>query len=350
MQQDFGGGADIRFERIGKAGCVTLTRDKALNALTHDMAKALHRALIAWAGDDAVALVIIRAEGRAFCAGGDIMDIYHAGKAGNPLTGFFADEYLLNLYIEQFAKPYVALVDGIVMGGGVGISLHGSHRVFADRAVFAMPEVGIGFFPDVGGSHFLPRLPGRVGMWLGLTGSRIKQGDCLKAGLATHAVASADLPEVFEKLCETGNPDTTLAAFASDPPPQMPDADYAAIAHHFSADTLTDIVASLEQGRAGGDDFAIRTFAAMETKSPTSLHVAFRQISEGRGQPMNVCMRMEYRILHRMLRGHDFYEGIRAALIDKGDTPSWHPSSLEAIDEQEIDAYFAPLGDQELAI
>ena len=194
---DFGGGEEIGFERRGRAGIVTLTRPKALNALTHGMVLALARALAAWEADDAVAVVVVRAEGRAFCAGGDILKVYEAGRAGERPVAFFADEYRLNAAIARCSKPYVALVDGIVMGGGVGISVHGSHRVFTENAVFAMPEVGIGFFPDVGGSFFLPRLKGAFGAYLALTGNRIRWGDALWSGIATHVAKSADIPALL---------------------------------------------------------------------------------------------------------------------------------------------------------
>lgn len=350
MEADFGGNGEIRFERIGKAGCVTLARPKSLNALTHSMVLALSRALHAWEYDDKVALVVIRGEGRAFCAGGDIMDIYHAGRAGTPLTGFFADEYRLNAYIGRYPKPCIALVDGIVMGGGVGVSVHGSHRVFGDNASFAMPEVGIGFFPDVGGAHFLPRLAGEAGMWLGLTGSRIGQGDSLALGVATHAAASADFGSLLDRLCDTGDAAAAVAAFSTDVPPKMDDDRRASIARHFSAATLDALMQSLRDAVAQGDEFAMATLATMAAKSPTSLRVAFRQIREGANLSMDDCMRMEFRILNRMLGGQDFYEGIRAALIDKGDTPHWRPADLPGVTEEAVDAYFAPLGADELEL
>ncbi|WP_292154434.1 3-hydroxyisobutyryl-CoA hydrolase, partial [Mesorhizobium sp.] len=210
---DFGGGDEIRFERLGKAGVVTLTRPQALNAVTHRMVKALGKALDAWEGDAGVAVVVVKAEGRAFSAGGDILHIYEAGRAGKPPVDFFADEYRLNARIARFRKPYVALIDGIVMGGGVGISFHGSHRVLTENAQFAMPEVGIGFFPDVGASHLLPDLGGSFGMYLGLTGNRIRYGDALWSGLATHTIKAEDQAGLLDELATSGDANAELRDF-----------------------------------------------------------------------------------------------------------------------------------------
>src|SRR5690606_9489552 len=232
LRMDFGGGDEIRFERIGKAGVVTLTRPKALNAVTHKMVNALFAALSAWEADPAVALVVVKAEGRAFSAGGDILDVYEAGRAGRRNVGFFAVEYRLNVKIARLPMPYVSLIDGIVMGGGVGISCHGSHRVMTENAVFAMPEVGIGFFPDVGGSFLLPRLPGSFGMYLGLTGTRIKRGDALWCGLATHAVDAELLPDLLGELTMTGNARAALKSRAVHAGRETNDAVIHDIAHH----------------------------------------------------------------------------------------------------------------------
>jgi enoyl-CoA hydratase len=346
---DFGGGDEIRFERIGPAGVVTLTRPTALNALTHSMLRALAAALEAWRDDDSVELVIVKGEGRAFSAGGDLMLVYNSRNTGKPPVDFFVDEYRLNAMIGSYPKPYVALIDGIVMGGGVGISFHGSHRVLTENAVFAMPEVGIGFFPDVGGSHLLPDLGAGFGMYLGLTGKRIRYGDALWSGLATHTIRAEQQAPLFERLIETGEPDLALREFASPVERETDRAPLEAIARHFSEPSLERVVAGL-QAEAPRDEFVAATLATIRTRSPTSLHVAFREITQGSTMTMNDCMRMEFRIVNRMLEGHDFYEGIRAVLIDKGDTPRWNPPTLEAVDPADIDRYFAPLGDKELAL
>lgn len=350
MEIDFGGADEIRFERRGRAGVITLNRPKALNAVTHAMIRAMARALDAWEADDAIEVVVLKAEGRAFSAGGDIQHIYEVGRAGRPPVDFFADEYRLNARIARFGKPYVSLIDGIVMGGGVGISFHGSHRVMTENAQFAMPEVGIGFFPDVGGSYLLSRLRGSFGMYLGLTGSRIGYGDALWTGLATHAVESARLGELLDELCGEGVPSAALKRLCIEPERQINDAVVHAIAHHFSLDSLPDLLDSLRQSVGPHDSFPSDTLEAMSKKSPTSLHVAFRQIRAGGMLEIDECMQMEFRIVNRMLERHDFYEGIRAAVIDKGSMPQWRPATLEEIDDAAIEAYFAPLGDEELTL
>ncbi|MAW89119.1 MAG: 3-hydroxyisobutyryl-CoA hydrolase [Phyllobacteriaceae bacterium] len=347
---DFGGGGEIRFEHIGRAGVITMTRPKALNALTHSMVQAMARAMDAWEGDDGVAVVVLRGEGRAFCAGGDIMDIYRAGREGRVLTAFFHDEYRLNARIHRFPKPWVSLIDGIVMGGGCGVSMNGAVRVFGDKGVIAMPEVGIGFFPDVGGSHFLPRLRGRSGFWMGLTGERVKQGDALAVGAATHAVASADFEALLDALCETGDAAASLMRHSARPEPETGAQTFAAIDRLFAGSSLEAVLSALENAANEGDEFAARTLGTMNTRSPTSLHVAFRQLALGADRSMDDCMRMEFRIVNRMLTGHDFYEGIRAVLVDRDNAPAWKPAGVDAVDPADIDAYFAPLPGGELPL
>jgi enoyl-CoA hydratase/carnithine racemase len=338
---DFGGGDEIRFERSGRAGVVTLTRPQALNALTHAMVLALARALDAWDADDAVDLVIVRAEGRAFCAGGDIAAVYRS--RGDPGTAtFFADEYRLNARLRRFPKPYVSVIDGIVMGGGFGISCHGSHRVLTEKARFAMPEVSIGFFPDVGGSFVLPRLEGSFGLFLGLTGTRIGAGDALRNGLATHTVRSDELDAVFDRLCGGEPLAQVLRNARADHPASIDEAALLRISRIFSAERLEDLVETLRRAEQAGDEMAAGALAAMRRASPTSLAVTFRALNTGAMLEMDDCMRMEYRIVSRMLAGHDFYEGIRAALIDKDQAPRWRPEALAEVAADDVDAYFAP--------
>ena len=346
---DFGGGDEIRFERTGKAGIVTLARPKALNTLTHAMVKALSAALAAWEDDRGVEVVILKAEGRAFCAGGDILEIYKARQEGKRLTEFFADEYRLNAQIDRFKKAYVSLIDGICMGGGMGISVHGSHRVMTENAVFAMPEVGIGFFPDVGGSYVLPDLGSSFGMYLGLTGNKIEYGDALWSGIATHTVEAAYLPAIAEEIAESGDPGTELREFFRAARRKTDEACLHSIARHFSLGTPQDIVTSLERA-AGTDKFAADTLATIRSRSPTGLHVTFRAITAGSTMSMGECMKMEFRIVNRMLQSHDLYEGIRAALIDKGSVPNWQPPRLEDVRPEAVDAFFAPLPEGDLQL
>lgn len=345
---DFGGGDEIRFERVGKAGVVTLSRPKALNSLTHGMVRALFRALEAWRSDPEIAVVLVKGEGRAFCAGGDILKVYEDGLKGTRDVEFFADEYRLNAAIPRFPKPYVALLNGITMGGGVGVSAHGSHRVVTENAIVAMPEVGIGFFPDVGGSHFLPRLRGSYGLYMALTGNRVRQGDALATGLATHAVASSDLDSITGEICETGDPDAILENYRRNPSPETPEDRMAAIRQFFSGDSLDDMLSALSDARSQA--FADEWLRTIGTRSPTSLKVAFRALRLGASMSMDECMRMEFRIVNRMLANRDFYEGIRAAIIDKGSAPEWSPATLEEVEDSMIDAYFAPLSGGELAL
>ena len=347
MEIDFGGGSDISFERRGKAGLGKLTPPSPLNALTHDMVLALDRALQAWEQDPEVALVIVEGEGRAFCAGGDVAAAYRAGKSGAPAYDFFRDEYRLNARIGRFPKPYVALLDGIVMGGGAGISVHGSHRIVTENTLFAMPETAIGFFPDVGGSAFLPRLHDKFGYYLALTGNRVRWGDCLQSGIATHAVEARDLNDLRDDLVTTADLDAALVRC------QYPDFETdmetrQVIGEGFSGETLEDCLSVLEKMAASGSRPAADILKVIATRSPTSVAVIFREMSEGLALDLDDNMRMEYRIASRMIEGHDFYEGVRAVLVDKDGAPAWQPVSLDAVTPAQVDAYFAGLGDAEL--
>jgi enoyl-CoA hydratase/carnithine racemase len=231
----------------------------------------------------------------------------------------------------------------------MGISVHGSHRVMTENAVFAMPEVGIGFFPDVGGSYVLPDLGSSFGIYLGLTGNKIEYGDALWSGIATHTVEAAYLPAIAEEIAESGDPGTELREFFRAARRKTDGACLQAIAKHFSLGSLKDIVASLERD-AGSDKFAADTLATIRLRSPTSLHVTFRALTAGSTMSMDECMKMEFRILNRMLQSHDLYEGIRAALIDKGSAPDWQPARLEDVGTETVDAYFAPLPEGELQL
>jgi enoyl-CoA hydratase len=344
---------DIQFARRGAAGLVTLNRPKALNAVTHEMVRALSTQLEAWKHDGAVTRVIVTAAGeRAFSAGGDIRALYELGRAGRrtEALGFFREEYTLNSAIKRYPKPYVALIDGIVMGGGFGISVHGSHRVAGDRFQFAMPEVGIGFFPDVGGTYVLPRLPGEIGTWIALTGERLKTADAVTAGIATHHVRSERFADLTDALCGNISVDATLAAFAEPPAEGPVVARRGTIDRLFAGGSVEDILAALESETGVEAEWARATAATIAAKSPTSLKLALAQVRRGRDWSFEDCMRAEMRIVSRIVHGHDFYEGVRAVIVDKDNAPRWQPASLAAAGSAEIERHFATLGDDELRL
>jgi enoyl-CoA hydratase len=343
---------DILFERRGTAGLVILNRPHALNAVSHDMVRALAQQLGQWETDPAVTRVLVTANGgRAFSAGGDLRALYDLGRAGryDEALGFFRDEYALNARIKRYRKPYVALIDGIVMGGGVGVSVHGSHRVAGDRFVFAMPEVGIGFFPDIGATWFLPRLPGQLGIYCALTGERLDAADGVAAGVATHRVASAKLPELAEALCTAVPVDALLGAFAQPGGEGPVRARQAAIDRLFAGHRIEDILGRLDaEVAANGTNaaFGHATAALIRTRSPTSLKIVLAQMRRGSSLDFAECMRTEFRIVSRVVRGHDLYEGIRAVIVDKDQAPGWQPPTLDAVSAAEVERHFAPLADE----
>ncbi len=348
--------SDTLFERRGAAGIVTLNRPQALNAVTHGMVRSLRAQLDAWADDPAVTRVVIAAAGeRAFSAGGDIRALYDLGRAGRheEALQFWRDEYPLNAAIKRFRKPYVALIDGIVMGGGVGVSVHGSHRVAGDRFQFAMPEVGIGFFPDVGATWFLARLPGELGAYCALTGERFGIADACAAGLATHRIPSARFAALLDGLAGTVSVDVVLAAFAEPAGAGPIAARRGTIDRLFKGDRVADILAALDRAAAspGSDaEWAAKTAASMRTKSPLSLKLALAQVRRGKTWDFETCMRAEFRIVSRVIKGHDFYEGVRAVIVDKDNKPRWSPATLEGVSEAEVERHFASLGGGELVL
>jgi len=347
---------EILFERRGAAGLITLNRPQALNAVTHDMVRALRAQLAAWVYDAAITRVLITAaEGRAFSAGGDIRHLYDLGKGGrrHEALKFWRDEYPLNLAIKKYRKPYVALIDGIVMGGGVGVSVHGSHRVAGDRYSFAMPEVGIGFFPDVGATWFLPRMPGELGAYCALTGERFGTADACAAGLATHCIPSRRFAGLLEDLSGTAPVDAVLAAFAVPAGAGPIMMRRAVIDRLFASDRVEDILSALdrEAGSDGGDaEWAGKTAATMRRKSPLSLKIALAQVRRGKNWDFETCMRAEFRIVSRVIEAHDFYEGVRAVIVDKDNKPRWQPATLAAVSEEEVERHFASRAGEELAL
>ena len=334
------GNADILFEAQGALGLITLNRPKALNALTLGMIHAMTERLGDWAEDPNIAAVLIQGAGeKAFCAGGDVLALIRPGNESF-IEGFFRDEYRLNRMIFRYPKPYIALVDGIAMGGGVGVSVHGRYRIATERTLFAMPETGIGMFPDVGGTWFLPRLPGALGLYLGLTGARLGAADCLHAGLAEAYLPLGRHGELLAGLAKGRWPETLLAELGGDAGP-APVADHArAIDRCFSAGSVEAIV---ERLRGEGGAWAEKTLAALERNSPTALKIAFRQIREGAALDFEGCMVREYRLSQRVVASNDFREGVRALLVDKDMSPQWAPASLADVSDADIDGIFAPL-------
>ncbi|MCA6272100.1 MAG: enoyl-CoA hydratase/isomerase family protein [Phenylobacterium sp.] len=334
--------------REGGLGRLTLNRPQALHALTTVMCSTCITALLDWKDDPTVEAVLIDHAGeRGFCAGGDIRMLAESGAADGRLAReFFFIEYRLNHLLFSYPKPVIAVMDGITMGGGVGLSAPARFRIATERTTFAMPETGIGLFPDVGGGWFLPRLPGRIGLWLALTGARIKAADCLHAGLATHHVPSERLPELKAALAE--NPSDIEALLAQchvDPGPAPLLAHRAELDAAFGQGSVEAILAALETG----SDWARAQALALKTKSPQTLKVAFRQLALGLAAPdFAANMAMEYRIGARVVQRHDFLEGVRAVIVDKDNAPKWNPATLEGVGEDLLDAIFAPLpADQE---
>lgn len=326
-------------------GLITLNRPKAINSLNHPMVTAMAAALAEWQTRDDVSAVVVDGAGeRGLCAGGDIVALYHSARAdGSEARTFWYDEYLLNAAIGRFPKPYVALMDGIVMGGGVGISAHGNVRVVTDTTRMAMPEVGIGFIPDVGGTRILSHAPGRLGYHAALTGANFDGADAIALGFADHYVPHDKLADFKDGILADGV-DAALGAFAVEPPASKLAAQRDWIDQCYAAQTATDIVAALrDHGGAAGEAADL-----IETRSPISVSVtleALRRAAEL--DTLEDVLRQEYRTSCASLRSHDFVEGIRAQVVDKDRNPKWSPASLAAVTPADVEAYFAP-ADREL--
>jgi enoyl-CoA hydratase len=336
---------DILNHIENEIGWVTLNRPQALNAFSIAMARDLHQLLQRWENTTTVKAVVVEGAGdKAFCAGGDVRALYETKKQGDlqACKDFFREEYALNAKIYQYTKPYVALMDGITMGGGMGVSVTGSHRIVTERALLAMPETGIGLFPDAGGTTFLNQAPGVMGLYLGLTGTRLKAEDALWTGLATHFIPSTILP-LFKADLLKGIPlEEALALHSQAPLTQGFLAHHQELIEaHFNKLSLEDILKSL---KGDSSPFAQNMYNILRSKSPTSLAVTFRQLKEvGPLLSFSERMEMELSLSHHFLEGHDFMEGIRALLIDKDQLPRWKPATVEEILSHDIEAYFSPL-------
>jgi len=338
---------DVLFSIEGGVVEITLNRPEAMNALTLEMAQLLYERLTGWAADDTVHTVVVRGAGdRAFCAGGDIRALYDAKQTGGPLLSeFFRSEYRLNHLVYHYPKPYIALIDGIAMGGGVGLSVHAGTRIASEATMFAMPETGIGLFPDVGGSYFLPRCPGAIGMYLALTGARLRAADCLYAGIADHYVEVAQHHALVARLREGVSIDTAVGAVAGDPGSAPLAENKNTIDRCFTDDKVEAIQAALEGEET---EWARKTLKIMAGKSPTSQKIACRQLRKGARMDFDACMVMEYRLSQHIMAAHDFFEGVRALIVDKDNAPQWQPDTLAATDDAVVNAYFAPLGGEDL--
>lgn len=335
---------DVLLLAEGSLGRIRLNRPKAIHALTHAMCDAMSEALLAWRDDPAIeAVVIDHAEGRGFCAGGDVVALARSGASdGVEAAAFFHAEYRLNHLLFTYPKPTIALMDGITMGGGVGIALPCQVRIATENTRLAMPETGIGLFPDVGGGWYLSRLPGRVGQFMALTGARLDGAECRFLGMATHYVPQAALPDLLDRLAKTPARAAGVAGqFGITPPPARIEANLPLIAKLFAPDTLEEVTAALE---TDGGDWAKTELATLGSKSPLSCKVSLRLLREGAERTdFAEEMRAEYALATRVVRTHDFVEGVRALLIDKDNAPDWQPAVPEAVLDDMVDQLFADL-------
>ncbi len=341
---------DLTIRRAGDCGRITLNRPGALNALNQDMVDGMTSALLDWREDASVKAVVVDGAGeKGFCAGGDIRMLAESGKAGDGRAWrFWRDEYRLNTLIQEYPKPYIALIDGITMGGGVGVSVHGDFRVAGDRTMFAMPETGIGFHPDVGGAYFLPRLAGEIGTWMGLTGARLKAADCILTGVATHYVPSDQRQALIDALEGTALDhdgeavEALLERFSGDAGPSDLSLTRALIDSAFAGDNVDAMAARLD---AAGDAWSLRQLDILRAKSPTACQVTLAALRRGADLGFREVMSQDLRVSMRCLNeGSDFYEGVRAVILDKDNAPNWARAAGD------VSPWFAPLpGDDEMS-
>ncbi|KAM9486692.1 3-hydroxyisobutyryl-CoA hydrolase, mitochondrial [Clarias gariepinus] len=352
-------GAEVLMEKVERAGVITLNRPKTLNALNLSMIRLIYPQLKKWEKDPQTDLVIIKGAGdKAFCAGGDVRAIAEAGKIGGSLVeDLFREEYILNNAIRTYRKPYVALIDGITMGGGVGLSVHGRFRVATEKTLFAMPETAIGLFPDVGGGYFLPRLQGKLGLFLALTGFRLKGRDVQRSGVATHFVQSGKIADLEKDLVSLNSPSAGNVAAVLDSYQEQSTLDIEkpfVLQQHiedidrlFEGRSVEEILEKLEKDQS---TFAQKQVEILSKMSPTSLKLTFRQLQAGASLTLQEVLVMEYRLSQACMRGHDFYEGVRAVLIDRDQSPKWKPATLAEVSEQYVEESFASLGDKDLKL
>jgi enoyl-CoA hydratase len=335
---------DVLISVDRNVGRLRLNRPKAIHALTREMCDAMSEVLLAWREDPSIQVVVIdHAEGRGFCAGGDVVMLARSGATdASDAKDFFFSEYRLNHLLFTFPKPTVAIMDGITMGGGVGVSLPCEYRIATEATRLAMPETGIGLFPDVGGGWYLSRLPGRVGQFMALTGARLDASECVYLGLATNYVEQSSLEELHDRILKAPSRlKGTLGSVSSTPPEAKIEANLAAITRLFSSDRLEEVLAALE---ADESDWAQTELGTLRSKSPLSCKVSLRLLAEGANRSSFAEeMRAEYALAGRIVRTHDFREGVRALLIDKDNNPQWDPPTPEGVDDEMLDVLFEPL-------
>lgn len=342
---------DVLFELLdgkgGAIGLITLNRPQALNALTQEMCQLIKTNLHAWEIDPAIKAVVIKGTGeKAFCAGGDIRHLYEIGLQGNydGIMSFFRDEYSLNAQIANYSKPYIALMDGITMGGGAGLSVHGSFRVGTERLTLAMPETAIGFFPDIGATWFLPRCPDEMGTYLGLTGEKADVADAHYIGLIDYFVSSLEIDNIIHALVKTSFEHTDFEAVKAILSQFAISAESSSLANHsetiescFAYDTLESIILALKKCDTPWHE---KTLATLKQKSPLSLKVSLAALRAGISENLEGCQQIELCLCEHFIRSHDLYEGIRAMLVDKDKKPVWQPASLDKVSKEMVESYF----------
>lgn len=349
---------EVILQRIDSKGVITLNRPKAFNALNLPMVRQIYPQLKEWNEDPSITMVLIKGMGdKAFCAGGDVRAITESGKVGGSLAhDFFKEEYILNNLIGTLRVPWVAMIDGVTMGGGVGLSVHGKFRVATERTVFAMPETAIGLFPDVGGGYFLPRLPGKLGLYLALSGFRLKGRDVLKAGVATHFVESSKVEEIEQELLKVSTSEDVGGVLDKYHKQCSIDEDKEfvlapltdKINQLFGGNTLEEIFERLEKDNS---EWAAKQLATLKKMSPTSMKVTMKQLEHGANMTLQQVLQMEYRITQHCIQDHDFYEGVRAVLVDKDHKPQWKPANITEVTDEKVEWYLQPIpADRELVL
>lgn len=344
---------DILFEARNRSGVITLNRPQALNALSYDMIAAMEEHYPVWSADPHIYGIVVQSSSpRAFCAGGDLKALYEWHRRGeiDTILGLYGIEYQHNWSLDRFTKPNVALLDGIVMGGGLGICVYGTHRVATEKLKLAMPEVGIGFFPDVGASHVLARLPGEIGMYLALSGRAVGLADAFALELVTHCVSAERFDVIRDAMSEAEPVDPMLEALHADPGEGELARLRPVIDRVFSADSVEEMLERLRSETGEWANWSRELAAELQSKSPTALKVIYRMMREAKGGDLGDALRRDYRLAHRFLNGDDFYEGIRAAIIDKDHTPKWQPAKLAEVSDGIVDGFFQSLGENELEL